>query len=170
MQGAVSFFDRDRINGAVNLIDNIVFGKVAYGQAQASEKVGRLIAAVIDELGLRDAIVAQGFGFRVGIGGTRLTPGQRQKLAIARAVIKHPDVLILSEVTAALDSATQATIMQGLFDEFSDRGLIWSLHNAALAKEFDRVLVMRDGRCVQNGTFAELDREGSEFKRVLARA
>jgi ABC-type multidrug transport system fused ATPase/permease subunit len=170
MQGAVSFFDRDRINGAVNLIDNIVFGKVAYGQAQASEKVGRLIAAVIDELGLRDAIVAQGFGFRVGIGGTRLTPGQRQKLAIARAVIKHPDVLILSEATAALDSATQATIMQGLFDEFSDRGLIWSLHNAALAKEFDRVLVMRDGRCVQNGTFAELDREGSEFKRVLARA
>jgi ABC-type multidrug transport system fused ATPase/permease subunit len=166
----VSFFDRDRINGAVNLIDNIVFGKVAYGQAQASEKVGRLIAAVIDELGLRDAIVAQGFGFRVGIGGTRLTPGQRQKLAIARAVIKHPDVLILSEATAALDSATQATIMQGLFDEFSDRGLIWSLHNAALAKEFDRVLVMRDGRCVQNGTFAELDREGSEFKRVLARA
>jgi ABC-type multidrug transport system fused ATPase/permease subunit len=163
----VAFFDADAFNAAANILDNILFGKVAYGQAQASEKVGRMIGEVVDALGLHEAIVNVGLDFEVGIGGSRLTQAQRQKLAIARAVIKRPDVLFLDEATASLDGASQSLIMDNIMREFAGRGLVWSLHRPALAERFDRVLVMRDGRVDGQGSYGELARAGTRFHKLL---
>jgi ABC-type multidrug transport system fused ATPase/permease subunit len=168
LRDAVAFFDPATYTASANIMDNILLGKIAYGQAQAAEKVGRLIGEVIDALGLREVIIEVGLGFEAGIGGSRLSGAQRQKLAIARAVIKRPDLILLSEATATLDSAAQAAIMERLLEEFADRGLIWSLHRAAHAERFDRILVMKNGRIVEQGSFAELDRDGTEFKRLLS--
>lgn len=168
LREAVAFFDPASYTAAANILDNILFGKIAYGQAQAADKVGGLIGEVIDRLELRPVVAEVGLGFEVGIGGSRLTAAQRQKLAIARAVIKHPDLLILSEATAALDSAAQAAIMDGLLKEFADRGLVWSLHRAPPAERFDRILVVQGGRVAEQGTFAELVRDGTEFKRLMS--
>ena len=77
-------------------------------------------------------------------------------------------MLIISEATAPLDSASQSRILTGLLEEFAGRGLIWSLHRAGLAQSFDRVLVMRGGRVVEQGSYAELDKDGSYFKELLA--
>ena len=66
-----------------------------------------------------------------------------------------------------LDTASQGSIMDNLLEEFAGRGLVWVLHRADLAKGFDRVIVMRSGRIVEEGAFEELDRDGSYFRQLL---
>ena len=170
LKDAVEFFDPDTYNSATNLQDNILFGKIAYGQAESAERVGKLVSEVVGELGLHDLVMQVGLNFDVGVGGSRLTGGQRQKLAIARAILKRPDVLVVSEATAALDSSVQGKIMKNLREEFAGRGVIWALHRADLAEDFDRVLVMKAGRIIEQGTFAELNRDGSFMKELLTNA
>jgi ABC-type multidrug transport system ATPase subunit len=168
LKPAVEFFSSDRYNAATTLQDNILFGKLAYGQAQAASRIGALISEVIDELDLRAAVISTGLGFHVGIGGSRLSAAQRQKLAIARAVLKRPDILIVSEATAALDGPTQNKITENLLAEFQGRGLIWSLHRPSVASQFDRILVMRGGRVVEQGKYDELDQAETHFKTLIA--
>ena len=163
----IQFFDADGYNAAASIQDNILFGKVAYGQARAAERVKELVTDVIDELGLRAAVIEAGLEFPVGIGGGRLGAVQRQKVGLARALLKRPDVLVLSDATAALDGASHARIASNLFHEFEGRGIIWSLHRADLARPFDEVVVMRSGRVAESGPFEEVDRDGSALRELL---
>ena len=165
---AIEFFDVERYNTASTLQDNVLFGKLAYGQAQAESRVGGLISEVIEKLGLYDTVVEVGLDFQVGIGGTRLSTAQRQKLAIARAVIKRPDVFILSEATSALDGASQSKVAANLISEFEGRGLIWILHRPSQASLFDHVLVMRGGRIAGSGAFDDLKQPDSHLTELLA--
>lgn len=168
LQGAVDFFNPDEYNAAANILDNILFGKVAYGQAQAQERVGDLVRDVMEELGIFETVSEVGLAYEAGIGGSRLSAGQRQKLALARAVVKKPDVMILSEATASLDSSSQARILDGLLARFDNGGLIWGVHRAAMAEKFDHVIVMKGGRVVESGTFEELNKDGSVLKDMIA--
>ena len=113
-------------------------------------------------------MIEVGLDFEVGIAGGRLSSAQRQKLAIARAVLKRPDVLIISEATATLDGATQNKIMANLLEEFKGRALIWALHRPSAASQFDRVIVLRAGRIVEQGEFGELDRPDSHLTELIA--
>ena len=157
----VDFFDRNAFNAGVSVQDNILFGRLVYGRARSAAEVGALIREVVEELGLYYAIAGVGLDFQVGIGGARLTPAQRQKVSIARALMKRPDVLVIDEATAALDRASQRRVMENLFSEFTGRTLIWSVHHASLAEEFEHTLVVDGGRVVEQGRFADLKRPGS---------
>ena len=167
LRGAVEFFDHDKYNSAAAVQDNILFGKLAYGQAQAAERVGALIGEVVDALDLRKAVMEIGLDYEVGIAGARLSSSQRQRLAIARAVLKRPDLLILNEATASLDQSTQGKLMERLHKEMEGRGLLWVLHRSNLASHFDRVLVMRNGKVVEQGAYGELDRDGSALRELI---
>lgn len=166
-QGAVEFFDADNFNSASSLLDNILFGKLVYGQARAAERVREVVGEVIDALDLRSAVMEVGLGFHAGVGGARLSGGQRQKLGIARAILKRPDILILNEATSNLDGATQARILDGLIAEFAGRGLIWAVHRPSMARRFDRIIVMRSGRVVEIDTPDALDREGTALHDLI---
>ncbi len=160
LRPAIEFFDEGAYNAASSIQDNILFGRLAYGQAQGAERIGALLAEVVDGLGLRSQIMEAGLDFQVGIGGARLPAGQRQKVAIARALLKRPDVMILNQPTATLDGTTQARIQSGLLERYGAGGLIWALHRASFAKSFDRVLVLKGGRVVEQGRFDELNQPG----------
>lgn len=167
-RGAIEFFDPERFNAAATLQDNVLFGKIAQGRAGAAERVGELVSEVIRSLDLEDAVRGVGLEFHVGSGGSRLSGAQRQKLGIARSVLKRPDIMILDEATAALDAASQSAILRNLVAEFSGRSLIWAVHRASMARAFDRVVVMRSGRVVEQGSFEELDREGTLLRELVA--
>jgi len=149
LKGAVEFFDSSRYNAASTIQDNILFGKIAYGQAQGAERVAALIGEVIEALELRSAVMDVGLDYQVGIGGSRLSTVQRQKLGLARAVLKHPDILILAESLSVFDQATMLRVLAHLRREFAGRGLIVTLDTIDQANGFDTIIEMRDGRVVR---------------------
>ena len=164
----IEFFDTQRYNTAATVQDNILFGKIAYGEGDAGTRVPAVLGDVINALELRQTVIDVGLDYNVGSGGARLAPAQRQKTAIARAVVKRPDLLILNEATSALDGPAQAAVTQGLKEEFGGRAIFWVLHRTALARNFDRILVMSNGKLLEQGSFAALDRKDSLLSLLAA--
>jgi energy-coupling factor transporter ATP-binding protein EcfA2 len=164
-QSQIEFFDAERYNSAASVQDNILFGKIAYGEHDAPVRVPSVLAEVVDSLSLRQTVVDIGLDYYVGTGGSRLSPADRQKAGIARAVLKRPDLLILNEATSALDGQAQSRVTKGLKEEFAGRGIVWVLHRASLAREFDRVLVISNGKLVEQGP-ASLERQIEERRPV----
>ena len=162
-QTPIEFFDPERYNSSVSILDNILFGRLAYGRQRSAQRIGTLIGEVVDALDLRRVITERGLDYPVGIAGSRLTTVQRQKLATARSVLKRPDVLVVDRATASLDAAGQARILDNLLKEFESRTLIWVVHRASLAERFDETIVLEGGKVVEQGKFAELHRPGTVF-------
>ncbi len=167
LKRGIEFFDPERYNAAASLQDNVLFGKVAYGQAEAASRVGLVVTEVLDKLGLRPVVLEVGLDFPVGVAGSRLTQAQRQKLAVARALLRRPDLLILNQAMSALDGASQGKLLPAVIEESKDRALVWVLSRVQWAKSFDRVIVVKGGRIVEQGTFAELDRPGSALSELV---
>ena len=168
LHDTVERFDRDRYTTAASLQDNILFGKIAYGQARGHERISAVIAEVVDEIGLRDAVMEVGLDYQVGIGGGRLSSAQRQKLALARALLKRPDILVLNEATAAIDRTGQVRVMENILKEFEGRCVIWVLHRASHAERFGRVLVMQGGRLAEQGSYTQLNKDDSILRDLVA--
>ncbi|HTQ34955.1 MAG TPA: ABC transporter ATP-binding protein [Stellaceae bacterium] len=164
----IAFFDAAGYNAAASLQDNILFGKIAYGEADAVTRVPQVLSEVLDELSLHHAVIGVGLDYHVGTAGSRLSLGQRQRTAIARAVLKRPDLMILNGATSALDGAAQAKVMEGLFAELKGRCLVWVLHRASLARNFDRILAMSGGKLQEQGRFTELDHKDSLTSLLMA--
>lgn len=98
----------------------------------------------------------QGFDTPVGDNGAGLSGGQIQRLALARAYLKNPSLLILDEATANLDPASEAEILDAIADLAQGRTVIVIAHRLAVAKRADRILVLQDGRIVESGTHTTL--------------
>lgn len=168
LQGSVEFFDPERYNAAASLQENVLFGSILRGEADARERIQGAITAVLDELGLRSTIVELGLEYPVGTGGSRLSEVQRQKMAIATAVLKRPDLIALSDATAVFDSETETAILARLQQELSGRSLVCSLPRTRLVSAFDRVLIMEQRRLLDQGPLAELQKPGSALAPLMA--
>ena len=166
----VEVFDQEKFNSAISVQDNILFGRPHPQRAQARVRLRELIAQIVDDLGLRDEIVKVGLDYEVGTGGSRLSLALRQKLAIARCLIKNPDVLIVNQATNALDAAAERHVLQSLIDHRKNRSLIWISDRAELAQHFDHVMVMEGGKLRQQGTYEELKNQGGIFPQLLPAA
>jgi ABC-type multidrug transport system fused ATPase/permease subunit len=164
----VDFFDVERYSESISIQDNILFGRLAYGKPRAAATIGALIGEVVEKLDLQRPIMERGLDYSIGIGGARLTGVQRQKLAIARSVLKRPDVLVLDEATAILDGPSQTVVMRNLFEEFKGRALIWLVHRASLGKEFDHAVILERGKFLEQGAFSDLDRPGSVLSELVS--
>ena len=123
---------------------------------------------VLESLGLREAVLEVGLSFDVGLGGKRLSATQRQKLALARALVKRPDLMIVDEATSAMDGRSQTLVMENVLNFREGQGVIWFLHRARDAEYFDHVLVLQDGKIAEEGKFAELAERDSSLNKVLA--
>ena len=165
---AVEFYRPDAYNAAASIQDNVLFGRLAYGQAEAAETVGRAMTETLDGLGLRRTVLIAGLDYEVGVGGKRLTQIQRQKIGLARAILKQADLMIVNEAAAVMDGPTQNRVLSNILQERAGRGLIWTLQRAAAADLFEHVLVMRAGRVVQQGLFKELNVPGSDLGKLVA--
>ncbi|MCA0305744.1 MAG: ATP-binding cassette domain-containing protein, partial [Proteobacteria bacterium] len=172
MRGTVEFYDFQRYNSAATLQDNILFGRLVYGQAQSEQRIGTLISDVLNELGLRDSVIEVGLEYNVGVGGKRLTASQRQKLGIARALIKRPQLLIVNEAVASFDGRTQDRIRDNVLASCRDgaRGVIWIANRPAQAEPFENIVVMQGGRVVAHGSPSELAAKGGVYADLMAQA
>ncbi len=109
----------------------------------------------------------EGYATRVGERGALLSGGQRQRLAIARAILRDPVVLILDEPTSALDYESERLIQQALDNLARGRTVITIAHRLSTIRHADRIVVLNEGRIVEQGTFAQLSAAGSYFARLL---
>jgi len=159
LKDAIEFFDPERYNAAATLQDNILFGRIVTGQAGAVERITKLVRELLDELGLRPAVVRNGLDFQVGVGGARLAVPDRQKVALVRALLKRPVLLVLDQAAAVLDPVSQKRVVESVLAERKQQGVVWVLSRPEFAERFAMVLVMERGRLVESGAPAELKRK-----------
>ena len=172
LRDAVEFYDFGKYNSAATLQDNILFGRLVYGQAQAETRIGTLISEVLNELGLRDSVIEVGLEYNVGVAGKRLPASQRQKLGIARALIKRPQLLIVNEAVAVFDGRTQDRIRDNILAAASteSRGVVRIANRPAQAEPFEQVVVMQAGRISTQGAPSELAARGGLYTELMASA
>jgi len=163
----IEHFDETMYNQRISVQDNILFGKLAYGQANAQVKINDLIADIIAELDLRNDIINAGLDYEVGVGGARLSASQRQKLALARSLIKQPDLLVINEATTILDTAAERRLVDRVRERMANRGLFWVLGRAQLAEQFDNVMVMERGKLIDNGLYSDLSTTSKPLQQLL---
>jgi subfamily B ATP-binding cassette protein MsbA len=142
------------------LFNDTVKNNIAYGRADVP--MDKIIAAAKSAhahefiLGLPDQYDAI-----VGERGARLSVGQRQRLTIARALLKNPPILILDEATSALDSESEKLVQEALDVLMANRTSLVIAHRLATVRRADRILVMDKGKVVETGTHRELiERDG----------
>jgi putative ABC transport system ATP-binding protein len=142
------------------LFDSDVAGNVRYGRPGMTDAE---VAAAFAELGLGDWVAGldQGVATAVGQRGESLSAGERQLVAIARAYVADPDLLVLDEATSAVDPATEQRLTRALDTLTDGRTTLTIAHRLSTAERADEVLVVDAGHVVQRGTHAELvDAEG----------
>src|ERR1044071_2966694 len=166
----VQFFDPARYNSAASLQDNILFGKIVTGQAEATTRITRLVRELLEELGLRPMVVQIGLDYQVGVGGARLPVADRQKIAIVRALLKRPLMLVLDRAASVLDPASQVKVLEGILAERKGQGVVWALQRPELADRFGTVLVIDHGRLAEQGRFEALKGNGGALNRMLVAA
>jgi putative ABC transport system ATP-binding protein len=165
-------YDPEHFISSASLMDNVLFGRIAYQQADASDRIRAIMGDLFDSLDLFDDVLSIGLEFDVGSGGKRLTMAQRQKLNLARALIRRSDYFVFNRPLSALDQRLQDqithNIVRGLHKEGERPGIIWVLSNAKLAEIFDRILLFDRGTLVEAGNFPELSEQNGMFKELLS--
>lgn len=151
------------------LLANILFGAVKSGNI-LDEQMKKLATQAFSSEQLLDEVLEIGLKFEVGSKGDRLSGGQKQKLAIARAFLKDAPILIMDEATASLDNTSQARIQEILETDFKNRKTVVAvIHRLDLTPAYDRIVVLKAGRIVEQGTYDELMKKKGDFY-GLARA
>ena len=164
----IEFFEKTSYNPRISIQDNILFGKLAYGQARAQQKVNLLIADVVEALDLRNDIIESGLGYDVGVAGGRLSSIQRQKLGLARSLLKMPDLLIINEATSGLDPASERRLVENIRKLMKTHGILWILGRVQLSEMFDQVMIMERGKLIDKGSYSDMLNRNEHFQQLLA--
>ncbi len=160
VRARIAIVPQDTTIFASSIHDNIAFGtpgatramvEAAADAAQASEFIGRQV---------------NGFDTLVGERGITLSGGQRQRIAIARALLRNAPLLLLDEATSALDAESETLVQKALDGLMRDRTTIVIAHRLATVLKADRILVLDDGRIVEEGTHQSLIQHGGLYAKL----
>ncbi len=147
------------------LLSGTVLENLRYGNPDAAEPE---IVRAARVAGIHDFIMRLpgAYESEVGERGVNLSEGQKQRLAIARALVKDPDILILDEPTASLDGMTEKSLLEALPRETRGKTLFVVAHRLSTVVDCDRILVLDENRLVAEGTHAELLRMNDTYRRL----
>jgi subfamily B ATP-binding cassette protein MsbA len=162
----------DSLRGQIGLVtqetvlfDDTVRNNIAYGRSDIpQERISEIARASQAHEFIEQ--MPQGYDTMLGERGARLSMGQRQRITIARALLKDPPILILDEATSALDSESEALVQEALETLMKGRTSLVIAHRLATVRSAHRILVMDQGRIVEHGTHRELLDRGGAYARL----
>ncbi len=164
--------DLDALRGRMSLVPqdvalfaDTVLENIRYGSPDAERSAVERAAAMAQA----DAFIRalpQGYDTPLGERGVSLSGGQRQRIAIARAILRDAPILLLDEATSALDAESEKDVQTALETVMKGRTTIVIAHRLATVQKADRILVIEDGRIVEEGTHATLSRAGGLYSRL----
>jgi ABC-type multidrug transport system fused ATPase/permease subunit len=137
------------------LLSGTIMENLRYGNPETTEEEVTRAARVA---GIHEFITGlpDGYESEVGEKGVNLSEGQKQRLAIARALVKNPDILVLDEPTAALDGLTEKSIFEALPRETRGKTFFVVAHRLSTVVDCDRILLLNENRLMAEGTHADL--------------
>ncbi|MBT5823120.1 MAG: ATP-binding cassette domain-containing protein, partial [Rhodobacteraceae bacterium] len=156
-----------------SLLHRSVRDNIRYGRTDATEE--EVIAAAKQAeahefiLDLADAEGREGYDAQVGERGVKLSGGQRQRITLARVMLKDAPILLLDEATSALDSEVEAAIQETLYGMMAGKTVIAIAHRLSTIAQMDRILVLDQGRIVEDGTHDALLSKGGLYADFWAR-
>lgn len=161
-------FIRDKI--AIVSQETYVFqGSIADNIRYASpDATDEEVIAAAKASGAHDFIIKypDGYNTQIGIGNKGLSGGELQRVSIARAILKNPDILILDEATAAMDTATEQRIQRAITEITRNKTTIIIAHRLSTLRDADRLIVIEDGRMTESGTHTELLRAKGDYYKL----
>ena len=145
------------------LFNDTVRNNIAYGDLKASEEEIIKAAEAAYALSFVQAL-PKGFDTVIGEGGSRLSGGERQRISIARAILKNAPILILDEATSALDTESEREVQRALENLMAGKTTFIIAHRLSTIKNSDRILVIKDGQIVEQGTHDQLLQLHGEYE------
>jgi putative ABC transport system ATP-binding protein len=172
LKDAIELYDPARYTPSASLLDNVLFGRISHKHTDGSERIRTIIVELLEARGLYDDALNIGMEYNVGAGGRRLTSVQRQKLGMARAIIRQSTHYVFNRPLPGLDHRVQLQIVRDTLDLIRKReqnaSIIWVLSNNSLAELFDRVLVFDKGKLAEDGPHAKLVEKGGIFRELVS--
>jgi ABC-type phosphate transport system ATPase subunit len=154
---AFSFYRKSDYLVSQTILHNLFFGKFITMNPHIQDTINEQVVQLLIEEDLLETILTIGMQFQVGSKGDRLSGGQRQKVAIGRAFLKKPKILIMDEATSALDNRSQARIQSLLDAHWKGKAtLIAVVHRLDIIKGYDKIGVMKSGKMEEMGNYDEL--------------
>ncbi len=150
LRSRIGIVPQDSTVFSANAMENIRYGRP---DATDDEVIAAARAAFADEFIQR---LPEGYQTFLGERGVRLSGGQRQRIAIARAMLKNPPLLLLDEATSALDAESERMVQAALESAMRDRTTLVIAHRLATVQKADRIIVMEQGRIIEEGNHGEL--------------
>ncbi|MFQ5668777.1 MAG: ABC transporter ATP-binding protein, partial [Candidatus Binatia bacterium] len=153
------------VNQDVHVFNTTVRQNIAYGRLEATEEE---VIAAARQANAHEFILAlpQGYDTEVGDRGVRLSAGQQQRIALARAMVREPEILILDEATNAVDSISEDAIQESLQQLQRDRTVIIIAHRFSTIVRADQILVLDSGRIVEQGSVQQLLQNEALFAKL----
>jgi ATP-binding cassette subfamily B protein len=144
------------------LFSGSIRSNITYGLPKVSEKE---LMQVIESANLTEVIekLPKGIDTLIGEHGGMLSGGQRQRIAIARALIRNPQIIVLDEATSALDNISELHVQKAMRNLVKGRTTFIVAHRLSTIRDADRIMVMKDGRSIECGTYEELISQRGEF-------
>ena len=170
LAGRFEPYDREQYFAGGTLLENILFGKVVATSSLAVKRVNALVEEVIQSHDLRGVVMETGLEYHVGLGGSRLGSVQRQKVLLARALLKRPPILILDGALGPFEPDKRMEMHQRLLEVMKGRTVVAVVERLDLARLYERVVVMDAGKVVEVGTYQELTGRPGLLQHLLAQA